>query len=236
MPAKGFSALILALSLATGGCRADPEPRPAHAPALGLMSSLPLYWGEGGAEFGAVLGNSETGWVRPALEQRFRLTPLDALDAEGLRDLRFLLLAQPRPLAPAENVALDDWVRRGGRLLLFADPALTRHSRFPIGDPRRPQDSALLSPILARWGLELLFDDAQPPGPRTIEAGSAPLVVDLAGSLRPTARSSCVIEGNGVVAQCRIGRGRVIVVGDAAVFDAQEHSAMLDALLARAFD
>ena len=65
------------------------------------------------------------------------------------------MMIQPRPLSPQENVALDNWVAAGGRLLLFADPALTEDSAFAIGDRRRPQDVVLLSPILARWGLEL---------------------------------------------------------------------------------
>ena len=51
-------------------------------------------------------------------------------------------------------------MRGGGRVLLFADPMLTRHSAFALGDRRRPQDVVLLSPILARWRLELQFDES----------------------------------------------------------------------------
>ena len=44
------------------------------------------------------------------------------------------------PLAqPAEDlVALDDWVRGGGRVLLLADPMLEWPSKRPLGDPLRP--------------------------------------------------------------------------------------------------
>lgn len=228
--------MLLAVLLGAAGCRPAPAPVPADRPTLGLMSSLPLYWGEGAGAFGAVLAQTnQPDWVRPVLERRFTLEPLDALDTERLAGLAFLVLAQPRALTPAENVALDTWVRGGGHLLLFADPMLTRHSDYAVGDPRRPQDVALLSPILARWGLTLNFDESQAGGARQIDLAGAPLVVDLAGTLSLAAGSGCTAFAEGVVAACNIGKGRILVVADAAVLDTSERRAGLEALLARAF-
>ena len=57
------------------------------------------------------------------------------------------------PLAQtAENlVALDQWVRGGGRVLLLADPMLEWPSERPLGDPLRPppmfMDTGLLAPL-----------------------------------------------------------------------------------------
>ena len=159
---------------------------------------------------------------------------------EALAPLDHLLLAQPRALSPAENVALDEWVRAGGRLLLFADPMLTSHSQFAIGDPRRPQDVALLSPILARWGLELTFDTTQPQGERIEEAFEMAIPVDLAGAWVPFASEApgeCAIVASGIAARCRIGKGQVFLLADAALLDGEEdpdpsrRRAMLDGLL-----
>ena len=60
-----------------------------------------------------------------------------------------------QPLAqPAEDlVALDDWVRGGGRVLLLADPMLEWPSKRPLGDPLRPPPMFMDTGLLAHWGL-----------------------------------------------------------------------------------
>src|SRR5690606_4373481 len=107
-----------------------PQPEIEERAEIGLMGTIPIYWGESG-DFGDVLaGGAEPHWARARIEARHPLRPLDALDGGSLATLDFLILAQPRALTPAENVALDDWLRAGGKLLLFADPMLTGESRF----------------------------------------------------------------------------------------------------------
>ncbi len=226
MAIKGQLAALLVLC-ALPACQAgaaEEERSKANeaSPTLGLFSSLPIYWGEG-ADIGTMIdGGGEPGWLRQVLERRFSLAPLDALEPETLAEVERLLLAQPRPLAPSENVALDNWVRAGGRALIFADPMLTRHSEYALGDKRRPADMVVLSPILARWGLELRFDESQAAGERMVEANGAAVPVDLAGEF--VARdsgddSTCAILDNGLIARCRIGEGRVDLVADAALLD-----------------
>lgn len=165
-------------------------------------------------------------WARGALERRFRLLPLDTLDLPSSPgSARLILMAQPRALLPQENVALDRWVRGGGRVLLFADPMLTLDSAYPIGDRRRPQDIALLSPILARWGLVLRFDEGQPAGWR--ESAGRSLPVNLSGTLAiaPGGHdASCAIEDDALIANCRIGAGRAVIVADAALLEPRDDS------------
>lgn len=150
------------------------------------------------------------------LEEGRHLAALDTLlHPAGLADL---VIAQPRPLEPAENVALDAWVRGGGHVLLFADPLLTFESRFPLGDPRRPADTVLLGPILTHWGLAL--HEAADARETTREIGGAPFPVQSPGALAvlPGA-SGCRIEQAGLIAKCRIGKGFVLIVADAALLD-----------------
>ena len=217
----------------------------ARAPTrpLPLFTSLPIYWPEASDLATALKGEEQPHWARTAIEAKRPLRPIDTLDAAMLDGRRDLLMIQPRPLSPAENVALDEWVARGGQLLLFADPALTAASTFALGDRRRPQDIVLLSPILARWGLRLKFDEAQVAGERMMELGDGVTVpVNLAGRFaamaggRPDA--SCRIEADALLAGCRVGRGRVLAIADAALFEPVDEPARvtaLDALLARAF-
>jgi len=160
------------------------------------------------------------------LKTKGQVVPLDTLaDPRGAMPLpgdALLVLAQPLPLTPQENVALDAWVRGGGRLLLFADPMLTAHSDFALGDPRGPQRAAMLSPILRHWGLELQFDAAQPAGDRVLVGQAMSLPVNLAGRFSVGAQAHCRIDVQGVAVRCSIGRGLVLAVGDAAVFDGDD--------------
>lgn len=189
------------------------------------MTTLPLYWGEA-VEVGELLRDKQaTSWVRDALETRFIIDPLDTLDDTALAGLDRLVLAQPRALTPEENVALDAWVRRGGRLLLFADPMLTRESRFAIGDRRRPQDVVLLSPILTHWGLALTFDPDQPENERVVEIAGTWLPIAVAGTLSVLPGGSCEVSGEGVLARCPMGDGSVTVLADAALLDEAETGA-----------
>lgn len=212
---------------------------------LGLMTTLPIYWPEAESPQELLGGAAQLHWARKALELQFALKPLDVLVGEGgLDDTRLLLLVQPRALAPQENVALDSWVRRGGRLLIFADPMLSGETRYALGDRRRPQDVALLSPILARWGLELAYAEDQPEGLHEVRVDDARLPVVSGGHFRlqPPAgggESRCRIEAYKLVARCAIGKGQLVAIADATLFETgfetSDSSEALKALVKRAF-
>lgn len=213
---RNLALLPLALMAAAG----------AHAASghtIGLFTSLPIQWREADS-IREHLSASPAHWAMAVLQSHGPVRPIDSFmggsKGAALKDLRLLVMAQPRPLAPQENVALDAWVRKGGRLLLFADPILTGDSRFSPGDPRRPQDIAMLSPILAHWGLRMAFDEEQAPGERRVPLEGGEVPVNLPGrlALTPDARN-CVILGDGIAARCRIGRGQVVVMADAALLE-----------------
>ncbi len=219
--------LLLAAGLAAAVMVYGPNARSNAAPArgpLGLFTSLPIYRGEA-AQLAALLDpDAKPHWAKLLIEHDRALQPLDVLTPAALAPLRDMLIAQPRALAPAENVALDDWVRAGGHVLLFADPLLTQNSQFALGDKRRPLDVALLSPILARWGLALQFDQAQEPGEHEIALLGAAVPVDLAGSFAPVptapdAPAHCQLLADGFAASCTIGRGRAVILADAELLD-----------------
>lgn len=224
----------------------DGEPiAKAEGAIVALVSSLPLYWTEGADIAGLLDNKARPHWALAVLREAGDLRLLDTLaseadDALPLPTGALLVLAQPYPFSPQDNVALDNWVRGGGRVLLFADPMLTFESEFALGDRRRPQDIALLSPILTRWGLELRFDETQRPGERIASLDGTAIPVNLPGTFAiGDNRGRCVLIGGALAAQCRIGKGRVLALADAALFESREdgpkgeRAAALRALLRR---
>lgn len=210
----------------------------------GLFTTLPILWAEADSIQGMLRGTAESHWARTALANGGGIVPLDVLAAPGqlgpLGGLQQLVIAQPRPLSPDENVALDRWVRQGGRVLLLADPALTEDSGFAIGDRRRPQSSVLLSPILKRWGLDLIFDDGQVMAARSVTFKDSAVPVILPGKFIASDPRACRVQAEGVIAVCTIGRGQVVAVADASVLERSDadgtRAAAFRALLSAAFN
>jgi len=174
------------------------------------------------------------------------LSPIPALapqegETDPLAGLARIAVIQPRGLSPADNVALDHWVRGGGRLLLALDPALTGDYEQPLGDPRRPVDAALIPPVLARWGLAMAFDPEQPLAVSKAELAGAVLPLALSGRLSLVDPAApCRLLADGAAARCAIGEGEVTVIADAALFEhvqlAGADGAVLLALLAAALE
>ncbi|MEO9463591.1 MAG: hypothetical protein ABJ242_12755 [Marinomonas sp.] len=210
---------------------------------LGLMTSLPIYWNEGDAFNDLSAENVQLPWVRATLEQRYRILPLDLLYAgEGagsIDELDALAIIQPRGLSPADNAALDAWVRGGGHVLIVLDPLLSGEYDAPLGDPRHPTVSALVPPVVTRWGLSLSFDDAQDEVPRLVQWDEVTVPVLVAGTLSqlkqgdPSAKGDCALSAQGMFAQCKIGSGSAVIMADAALFEPRVGNAEAqDAILA----
>lgn len=198
---------LLAIFMATG-CGA----RSAEKPELMLMTGLPIVWGEG--EIGDTLsGAREPAGAYRWLIDRYNVTLLDILGPRTL-SAPTLLLAQPRALGPAELVALDKWVRVGGRVLVLADPKLDWASAHAVGDPLAPPRMTLLDPLLSHWGLRL----------------------DLREGGRETAgrfvreRGRCAVSADGLVARCGLGEGRAVIVADADFLHDSEGKAGVESL------
>ena len=209
--------LVLALVLLLSAMRfLRSEPKP-DLPILGLMSTLPLQWSEGGIE-AAVAADAAPHPVYARLAASYRIVPIDNLAAVDLKRLSLLMLAQPRALSPQELVTLDQWVRRGGRVLILADPALMWGSLYPLGDKRRPLFTSLLSPLFSHWGLELVLpiDEKQPLA--EIEIDGLRVRTQTPGEWQITG-GSCTIAQPAVLADCRIGKGRALMVTDADLLD-----------------
>jgi hypothetical protein len=217
--------LIMVLLVAVGAIaftRSRPQP-PQERPTLLFLSSLPLMFGEGFSL------DEEGSATLKALQSRYRVAPISVTSPEELRKGRLLLMAHPLAQPAEDLVALDEWVRGGGHVLLLADPLLEWPSERPLGDPLRPPPMFMDTGLLKHWGLRLDAPDKR--GAAVRELGGKKVMTLSPGILS----GSCEVSADRLVGRCRIGKGRATIVADADLLDAgrlgEGASANLDGLL-----
>jgi hypothetical protein len=213
--------LIAAVALVLAGFAASRPDDTGPKPDLAMMTTLPLQWSEGGIEADlAEDAEPHPAFVR--LSRQYEIQPIDDLMAWKPKPKQLLLLAQPRAFSPQELVRLDAWVQQGGRVLILADPALQWGSLYALGDRRRPLFTSMLSPLFTYWGIELVLPmtDEKPVAVRSI--GSFQIRTPTPGEWLPkdsSGKAPCVITAQNLLADCRIGKGRALLVADADLLD-----------------
>jgi ABC-type uncharacterized transport system len=185
---------------------------------VAMMSSVGLQWGE--ADMGAIAaGQAEPTVVFSRLSARYRVTMIDDLQTLYKTKAQLLILVQPRRLGPAELVALDNWIRHGGRALIFADPALQWPSDYPLGDMRRPLFTSMLNPLFTHWGVELALPmNSQAEKLETVDVEGQKINVLSRGiwiAAKPNQSAGCVIDPTEFIADCKVGQGRAVLLADA---------------------
>ena len=175
----------------------------ADRPVLAVVTALPIFWAEPGR--GGMQRRDAP--IVTVLQSRFTVEPLDDPAQLAKSGARRLLLAQPRALTAAQMVAVDAWVRGGGRALVLADPSLRWPSDLPLGDRRRPPPVSLLGPLLAHWGLT--------PSGAAVAGERRHFMPD--GALVTLSGATLGEEGGATVRP--IGRGSVTLMGDADMID-----------------
>ena len=211
--------IVLALIFLLSAMRYLRPAQEVQLPKLGLMTTLPLQWSEGGIE-AAIKDDAAPHPAYARLTAAYNVVPLDNLD--GIDQLSLMLLAQPRAMSPSELVKLDEWVRGGGRLLLLADPAVQWGSLYPLGDKRRPLFTSLLSPLFSHWGIELVLpiDKAEPVSMREIDGLTIRTLTPGEWRTKGGAKTSlCRIGENAIYADCSVEKGRAVLIADADLLD-----------------
>ena len=224
-------ALLLLLAVLIGGAvfglaelrsRSSPlgERAAKDRPTLLLLTSLPLLFSD---DF-SLSGTGSAALKR--LRSRYRVVPINVTSTGELSKGRLLMMAQPQAQTAENLVALDDWVRGGGGLLLFADPMLEWPSKQPLGDLTRPSPMFADTGLLQHWGVRLDAPDQRGAAARRL--GSYKVTTLSPGALE----GSCNISDDGLLAECRIGKGRATIVADADLLNvAVPANPNLDAML-----
>jgi len=91
------------------------------------------------------------------LKQTMNVTPI-ATDAKEIpADLSVLVLLHPKELSPATQYAVDQYIMKGGKAMIFVDPACSSDPNG--GNPMTGQEGSNVSdlnPLLNAWGVEVV--------------------------------------------------------------------------------
>jgi ABC-type uncharacterized transport system involved in gliding motility auxiliary subunit len=122
-------------------------------PVIGLVSTLPMQ-----GQYNPMTGQMGDTWpILAQLEQLFTIrtltTDLDHID----KDVDVLMIVHPKNFPPKTLYAIDQFVMRGGKVLLFVDPDSGADTSGQ--DPQNPfagagaSRSSNLEPLLTAWGV-----------------------------------------------------------------------------------
>jgi ABC-type uncharacterized transport system involved in gliding motility auxiliary subunit len=127
-------------------------------PVIGMISGLPVT-----ARFDPNTRGMSRGWAAiTQAQQMFDLRTLEN-DVKSIdQEIGTLLVIHPKELSQDTLFAIDQFVLRGGKLLVFVDPQAEEDpaSEMGFGMPR----SSTLGPLFSAWGIE--FDEKKVVGDR----------------------------------------------------------------------
>lgn len=130
-------------------------------PVLAVLSSLPM-----GPSFDPATGQPRPGWVMDRqLQEFFEIRRLQANPTSFGEDVDLLMLVHPKSLPVQTEYAIDQFVLRGGHLLVFVDPEAETDQAGRTLSTLGQARSSDLPTLFKAWGLvfnpEKIVLDAQ---------------------------------------------------------------------------
>ncbi len=127
-------------------------------PVVGLLSSLPISAG-----FDPMTQQVRQPWAITAqLRQLFDLRQLDPGVTSIADDVKALMIVHPKEMSEQTLYAIDQFILRGGRAMIFVDPWSEVDARSPDpGDPTGGMGgnrSSNLDRLFAAWGINVTGD------------------------------------------------------------------------------
>lgn len=135
-------------------------------PVVGVLSTLQLNGG-----FDMQTRQPTSPWmVLEEIRQQFQIESLQANVDQIPDKVSVLLLVHPKQLAEQTLYAIDQFVLRGGKLLVFVDPF--SETDTGMGMPGEPaEQSSDLAPLFKAWGLRLVPDQVLGDGAYAMAVG-----------------------------------------------------------------
>jgi len=130
---------------------------------IGILSSLPVM-GEDKSGYMAQLRRMQGLQPRPAwtivrqLQQKYEVKEIKT-DVEEINDVDILMVIHPKDLPEKTLFAIDQFVLKGGRTLIFLDPrCLADNTTSDMFGRQRGEPVSNLNSLLETWGVKMLED------------------------------------------------------------------------------
>lgn len=143
-------------------------------PVVGVLTDMPLEYGVGGVA-AAMRGGSAPYALLTQLRAFFDVRLLRSDVAEVPSDVTVLMIARPRNLPVPTLYAVDQYVLRGGRTVIFADPFVESDADGGPATPAPADPSAVPTRLFDAWGVSIGVDRfvADPTLALEVQAGEA---------------------------------------------------------------
>lgn len=131
-------------------------------PKIGIVSNIPFDTGAGGMA-AAMQGQSRSYMIYEQMRETFDLQFLEQDFDRVPADIDVVMIAHPKPLTPTTQYALDQFIMRGGRAMVFLDPysEISLAAADPSGQPLdgSTQSSAKsIDALMKSWGVSVSAD------------------------------------------------------------------------------
>jgi ABC-type uncharacterized transport system involved in gliding motility auxiliary subunit len=126
----------------------------ADKPVLGLMAGMPVA----GTPFNPFTRQGSDPWVLATeLKRDFNVKEVNVTATSIDKDINVLLLIHPKDFQESQEYVLDQFVMRGGKLIVFVDPLAYFDQGPPQmpGMPSQPGTASNLPKLFKAWGLEM---------------------------------------------------------------------------------
>lgn len=139
-------------------------------PVIGVLSGLPLSGG-----FDMQAGQPLPSWtILEEVRQQFQIESLKN-DIDLIPEqVSTLLLVHPKNLSEATQYAIDQFVLRGGKLLVFVDPYSEADTGVGVPGEQAVDKTSDLPELFKAWGLRMLPDQVVGDGVYAMSVGVGP--------------------------------------------------------------
>jgi ABC-type uncharacterized transport system involved in gliding motility auxiliary subunit len=120
-------------------------------PTIGVLSSLPVM---GQNSPMVVRGQNQPAWaLLDELKRDFNVKQIDVATEKMDDDIKLLLVIHPKAISDETQYALDQFLLRGGKLVVFVDPFCALDRTAPQTGMMPPQSSSTMEKLFKAWGM-----------------------------------------------------------------------------------
>ena len=131
-------------------------------PKIGIVSNIPFDTGVGGMA-AAMQGQSRSYMIYEQIREVFDTQFLEQDFDRVPADIDVVMIAHPKPLSPTTQYALDQFIMRGGRAMVFLDPlseiSLQTDAAGQTLEGSTESSAASIDTLMKSWGVSIAAEN-----------------------------------------------------------------------------